>query len=250
MRWLGFEKEWLANYDGVWTVSEEDCQTAIREGKRPPDRTFHIANGVDIERFVPREEPGEAPEILYVGSFRHLPNIIGFEKLCSDVMPLVWREFPEARLRIVAGPEHLHFWHNFGRNGLPQGLNSRIEMHAFVEDLRPLYARASAVAVPLEVSAGTNIKVLEAMACGKAMVSTPVGCAGLGLQDGCDILIRKDWRDFASAVCDILSDQALRGRLGGQARRRAVENFSWTAIAERALQSYQVLVSQGRQGRQ
>jgi glycosyltransferase involved in cell wall biosynthesis len=94
-RWLEFERRWLAAYDAVWTVSCEDRETAIREGHRDGSRTFTVANGVDIRRFVPQDEPTSAPEILYVGSFRHLPNILGFEKLRDEVMPRVWRNFPE-----------------------------------------------------------------------------------------------------------------------------------------------------------
>jgi glycosyltransferase involved in cell wall biosynthesis len=117
-------------------------------------------------------------------------------------------------------------------------------VHGFVEDLRPLYDRAWVVAVPLEVSAGTNIKVLEAMACGKAIVSTPLGCAGLHLHDGYDIAIRKDWGEFSDAVCALLSEEVLRSNLGARARRTAETYFSWTAIADRAYESYLTVAGQ------
>src|SRR5206468_2231513 len=111
------------------------------------------------------------------------------------IMPLVWRRFGGAKLRVVAGPEPERFWRQFMDRDFPRDLDSRIQVHAFVEDLRPLYARAAVVVVPLEVSAGTNIKVLEAMACARPVVSTPVGCAGLGLVDGRDALIRSSPED-------------------------------------------------------
>jgi glycosyltransferase involved in cell wall biosynthesis len=114
-------------------------------------------------------------------------------------------------------------------------------MHGFVEDLRPLYAGASVVAAPLEVSAGTNIKVLEAMAAGRTVVSTPVGCAGLGLEDGIDALIRGDWPSFADAVCALLGSAELRGQLAARARATAESRFSWGAIAEGAYESYRRL---------
>jgi glycosyltransferase involved in cell wall biosynthesis len=242
-RWLTFERQWLHAYDGVWTVSGEDCEAAIREGNRRADRTFMVPNGVDLHRFVPCEEAAGGLEVFYVGSFRHLPNIIGFDKLRREIMPRVWSSTPDARLRVVAGPQHEQFWNRFARKGELGTLDRRIEMHGFVEDLRPLYARAAVVVTPLEVSAGTNIKVLEAMACGKAIVSTPVGCAGLGLRDGQDAFIRQDAADFARAVCDLLSEAGLRTRMGSQARRSAEERFSWTAIADRAYQSYLYLTS-------
>jgi glycosyltransferase involved in cell wall biosynthesis len=236
-RWLAFERKWLASYEGVWAVSEDDRIRAIEEGKCAGDRTFAIVNGVDLDRFRPSDPPEGKPEVLYVGSFRHLPNIIGFEKLCDEIMPRVWAKAADTRLRVVAGPEHERFWQQLGRKKSLHALDPRIVIHGFVEDLRPLYKRAHVVAIPLEISAGTNIKVLEAMACGKAIVSTPVGCAGLNLHDGYNIAIRKEWGDFADALCTLFSDRSL----GIRARRTAESYFSWTAIANRAYESYMVV---------
>ena len=238
-RWLAFEQHWLRAYEGVWTVSEEDRQTVIRETGRAPARTFSVPNGVDVHRFLPASEATAQPEIFYVGSFRHLPNILGLQALLNEVMPRVWARFPEARLRVVAGPQHTTYW----KGPLPK--DPRIEIHGFVEDLRPLYAKAAVVAVPLEVSAGTNIKVLEAMACGKAVVTTPIGCAGLGLENEIDAVIRSNWKDFAAAVCDLLEDPALRARIALAARNTVERRFSWAAIADAALQNYTALTRAG-----
>ncbi len=238
-RWHAFERRWLAAYDAVWTVSGDDRLAAIRERGRDPGAIFEIPNGVDTDRFLPSGAGGL--EILYVGSFRHLPNILGFEKLRREVMPKVWEAFPEAVLRVVAGPRHEHFWQRFAPSAPLAGLDPRIEISGFVEDLRPFYATAGAVAVPLAISAGTNIKVLEAMACGKAIVSTPEGCAGLGLEPGREVLVVSNWEEFAAATCRLLCEPALRNRLGHEARRTAELRFSWEAIAASAFESYQSL---------
>jgi glycosyltransferase involved in cell wall biosynthesis len=137
----------------------------------------------------------------------------------------------------------------FSRTHALPGLDRRIEVHGFVEDLRPFYDRASVVVAPLDVSAGTNIKILEAMACGKAIVSTPIGCAGLGLQNGYDALIRSDWEGFAHSVCDLLADPEMRSRVASHARRTAEQRYSWTAIQDRAYRSYLALAADSRDSR-
>jgi glycosyltransferase involved in cell wall biosynthesis len=236
-RWLEFERRWLRDYDAVWTVSEQDRLAAIREGSQP-DLTFSVPNGVDVFRFRPSDCPAPNPEILFVGSFRHLPNVLSFEKLRNEIMPRVWRVYPNAVARVVAGPDYEWFWRKLMPKGAPLDTDPRIEVHGFVEDLRPLYARAAAVVAPLEVSAGTNIKVLEAMACGKAIVTTPAGCGGLGLRDGHEALIRDDWPAFAGALCDLLSGHGLCASIGRQARLAAERRFSWSAIQDEAYRSY------------
>jgi len=249
-RWLAFEQRWLQTYEGVWAVSEEERDAAVRHGSRRGDRTFTIPNGVDTVRFQPCDAALSQPEILYVGSFRHVPNLIGFDRLCQEIMPRVWAACPAAVLRVVAGPNHEQFRRMLRPNAALacHELDHRIQVLGFVEDLRPLYARAAVAVVPLAVSSGTNIKVLEAMACGKAVVSTPAGCAGLGLRDSYDVFIREDGREFAQTVCRLLSDRALRQQAGSHARRTAEERFGWGAIAQRAFQSYCTML--GREERQ
>jgi len=219
-------------------MSEEDRAIAASEGDRAPAATFSIPNGVDIDRFLPRDEPTDIPEILYVGSFRHLPNILGFLKLRDEIMPRVWQDRSDVRLRVIGGPQHALFWSRFAKSNASPVFDSRVEVHDFVEDLRPFYAKASVVVVPLEVSAGTNIKVLEAMACGKAVVTTTIGCAGLGLRDRMDLFIDDDWGAFARSVVQLLSNTAIRSALATQARETAVDHFSWKAIADTACESY------------
>ena len=108
-RWLAFERRWLRDYDSVWAVSDADREAAVAEGGRAPSRTYTIPNGVDTDRYRPARERTAAAEVLFVGSFRHLPNLIGFDKMAHDVMPLVWQRLPEARLRVVAGLCHERF---------------------------------------------------------------------------------------------------------------------------------------------
>jgi len=235
--WLRFERYWLRAYDAVWTVSDQDLRMAVTAGSHA-GRTFVVANGVDCEWFVPDTQRAAEPEILYVGSFRHFPNVMGFEKLLNEIMPRVWRQNPGVRLQVIAGSEPRKYWQSFRGDGGPLDFDPRIRVHGFVEDLRPFYRRAGLVVAPLAVSAGTNIKVLEAMACGKALVTTSVGCRGLSLSDGYEALIRDDWKGFADAVTGGLRDERLARNLGAEARRAAKSRFDWRRIADSAYASY------------
>lgn len=243
-RWLKFESRWLAAYDGVWTVSDEDREEALRHGGRP-ENVFTVPNGVDTSRFQPADADLCAQEVLFVGSFRHSPNIIAFEKLCREVMPRVWARCPDAMLRVVAGPDYERFQRML-RPTTAGKSDSRVKVTGFVEDLRPLYARAAAVLVPLVVSSGTNIKVLEAMACAKPVVSTSVGCRGLELRDGEDVFIRDGADELARTICDLLRNESLRQHIGKNARRTVETRFSWRIIGESAFQSYLRLLDRSR----
>jgi glycosyltransferase involved in cell wall biosynthesis len=241
-RWLSFERRAFGRYGAVWVMSDEDRAKAIAAGSSALS-TFVIPNGVDVDRFNCPAVPTGPTGIFYVGSFRHLPNILGFEKLRHEVMPRVWQSFPGAKLRVVAGPEPKRYWRELMKEDYPETLDPRIEILSFVADLRSLYAHASVVVVPLLVSAGTNIKVMEAMACRKPVVSTSVGCYGLGLIDDHDALIRDASADFADAIVALLADPALRLRIADQARRTVEERFDWKAIAAGAYESYTTLLS-------
>ena len=239
--WLSFERAALQCSNAVWTMSEQDRHVALQYGASRRT-TVVVPNGVDLERFQPVREPERASTILFVGSFRHLPNLLAFEALRSTIMPIVWREFPEARLHVIAGPEYARAARVAGKINLLTP-DPRITLQGFVEDVRPAYRDANVVAIPLPVSAGTNIKVLEAMACGRAILSTVPGCQGLGLQDGEDLLIRDLGDDFAAAMTELLRDRELRQKLASRCRQTAEDRFGWDSIARQALASCQSLLS-------
>jgi glycosyltransferase involved in cell wall biosynthesis len=233
--WLKFECDRLRAFDEVWTMSEHDRQQAICAGSGPAS-TIAVPNGVDLARFWGGSETGGAIEILYVGSFRHRPNYLGFEELRQQIMPAVWTEFPDMRLRVVAGPNHEKHWEG------TRETDPRIVVHGFVEDIAPLYRQCALVVVPLPVSAGTNIKVMEALASERTVVTTPVGCVGLDLRDGQDAMVRELGPGFAAAICDLLRDGAMRRAIAGRARKTAEERFGWKAIAETADAAYERLL--------
>ena len=241
-RWFQFETERWRAFESVFVMSDQDQMEAVQAGARR-ERTYVIPNGVDLNRF--RALPpckADEPEIFYVGSFRHLPNYLGFEELRSHIMPLVWERFPHATLRVVAGPEHEKHWRNALQGAAIPQLDSRIIVHGFVSDLLPLYETAHIVAVPLPLSAGTNIKVMEALACQRAVITTAVGAQGLGLKDGSDALICGLGAEFAAAICRLIENPTLRDAIAQTGRTTAEARFGWDAIARDALDVYSLLI--------
>jgi ribosomal-protein-alanine acetyltransferase len=134
-------------------------------------------------------------------------------------------------LTAVAGPDPLLYWQAAADSPAPPA-DPRIRLLGFVADVQPLYAQANLVIVPTLVSAGTNLKVLEAMAMERAVVSTTSGCAGLGLQHGLSVWVADTAPALAEGIATLIGDPALRLRLARQARRLALERFDWERLGE------------------
>ena len=174
-RWLCFERKAVQSFRRVVVMSEKD---ATLLGNAPNVRV--IPNGVDLERFQAQPEaPGRT--ILFVGSFRHFPNVVAYRWFASVSGRRLVARLPDVRFLTIAGPKPELYYAPAPEQG--------IEVHGFISDVRPLYAAANVVVVPTQISAGTNLKVLESLACQRAMVSTSSGCAGLGLEHGTNIWI-------------------------------------------------------------
>lgn len=238
-RWLDFEREALQCSSMVWTVSDEDAAIALRHGATR-DRVRVIPNGVDLSRFQPGFAPQPRPVVLFVGSLRHLPNLLALEALRESIMPAVWCEIPDAILHVIAGPDHERTAVLAGKKNLIEA-DRRIRLEGFVADVRPAYRGADIVAIPLPVSAGTNLKVIEAMACGRAIVTTAAGCRGLDLGHRRELIVA-ELSDFAAALAGLLRNDDLRKRIAAEARRTAERRFGWETIADDAMRCYEGLI--------
>jgi glycosyltransferase involved in cell wall biosynthesis len=240
--WNVFERAALQCSNAVWTMSDRDRAIALEHGA-PPRTTVAVPNGVDLARFQPLARRTAQRTVLFVGSFRHLPNLLAFETLRAIIMPEVWNVLPDVHLSVIAGPMHEKAAQNAKKMKL-LAPDPRIQIQGFVEDVRPAYQECDVVAIPLPVSAGTNIKLMEAMACGRAVVSTELGCQGLGLQDETDLLIREIGFGFSEAIIRLFQDAELRYGIAARSRYVAETQFSWDSIAEAALASYDALRGQ------
>jgi glycosyltransferase involved in cell wall biosynthesis len=222
-RWRRFEKRAVKKFPHVVVMSEKDLDLL--------DTGEVIPNGVDLARFQPQPE-ALGQRLLFIGSFRHFPNITALRFFTENVWPLLREKFPEMTLTVVCGPDHLTYWRAFTDTPEPPA-DSRIRLLGFVADVRPLYVESNLVLVPTTVSAGTNVKVLEAMAMQRAVVSTTSGCAGLGLLHGHSVWIGDTPEAFAAGMATLIADPERRSQIAEAARGHALRNFDWEAIGEK-----------------
>ncbi len=170
----------------------------------------------------------------------HFPNVEAFRFFRDEVWPKIAARFPEMTLTVVAGRDHALYWRQFtGEMALPSV--ERIRVLDFVRDVRPLYVDCNLVIVPTIVSAGTNLKVLEAMAMERAVVSTSCGCAGLGLEHDASIWIADDAGSFADGVAKLLDSPAERSRLARAARAIAERKFDWKQLGAKQRELWSTL---------
>jgi glycosyltransferase involved in cell wall biosynthesis len=216
---LRYEQETVRKFDHVIAVSEHDkkLMTAWVE----PEQVSVVPTGVDTEQFCPGPQPGrEKPLVVFVGAMDWEPNVDAVKYFCGEVWPRIVAKVPEAQFRIVGrNPDR----RVRGLAGPSVEVTGRVP--SVVEHLR----EAAVVVVPLRVGGGTRIKIYEAMAVGKAVVSTTVGAEGLDVHHEKDIVLSDTTEDFADSVSGLLQDAEARGRLG-QAAAALAANYGWPLI--------------------
>jgi glycosyltransferase involved in cell wall biosynthesis len=200
-------------------------------------QTLCLPNGVDTGRFQPSGVEPEPRRLLFIGSFAHLPNLLALDFFLRKVWPLLG---PGFTLHIIAGWSHEYFL-DFHRAGVSLDLTQPgIQLEGFVSDVRDAYNRAELVLAPLTASAGTNIKVLEAMAMGRAVVSTPAGVNGLDLAPDREVVITASASEMASQILSLSSHSVARKVIESHAREAALR-YDWREIARRQSALYSSL---------
>ncbi|MEY2393702.1 MAG: hypothetical protein QOF94_47 [Acidobacteriaceae bacterium] len=242
-RWIPFETSAWHHVDRVVTMSEKDGNIAISHGLSR-DRTFCLPNGVDLERFRPHGGITEPRHLLFIGSFAHLPNLLAVDFFLRDVWPQLQRY--GATLHIIAGKRSQYYLDRHRDRIKIDLAQPGLEVEDFVADVRPAYERAAIVIAPLLASAGTNIKIMEAMAMGKAIVSTPAGINGLDLDPGKDVIVASTGAAMSQAILELFENSAKRHSLERQARRTVESGFDWDVIARKQKLLYEELIGDDR----
>lgn len=217
-----YEQGAVQRFDHVIAVSEHDEN--LMSAWVEPDRISVVPTGVDTERFCPGVHAGsESPLVVFVGAMDWEPNVDAVKYFCADIWPHILTKIPEARFRIV------------GRNPdrrVTGFAGSSIEVTGSVPSVVEHLREAAVVVVPLRVGGGTRLKIYEAMAVGKAVVSTTVGAEGLNVHHNRDIVLADSANAFAESVIALLEDSHFRQSMGEHAAALA-RKYSWPAVAEK-----------------
>ena len=214
------ERRNLRLVQGIAPCSEEDA--AIFRRVAPHADIEVVPNGVDTAYWTPTP-PGD--DVIMTGSFSYAPNRDGAVRLARRIWPLVRRELPEARLRFAG----LHSTEALGGLAALPG----VTIAGTVADMRPELARSRVAVAPLDVGGGTRIKILEAFAAGRPVVSTRVGAEGLAVRDGDTAFLRDDDAGFAAALVSLLRDRELAAAMGSRARALVVDRYDWSLSVAR-----------------
>ena len=217
-----FEPAQVRRFHHVIAVSEAD-----REAMRSMVEASHISvvpTGVDLGqyRYDPKAAPS-SPLVVFTGSMDWVPNIDGVGFFCKEIWPRVLEKVPEARFRIVGRDPHPR---------VKKLASSSVEVTGTVPSIIDHLREAAVFVVPLRIGGGTRIKIYEAMAVGKATVSTTVGAEGLDVRHDHDILLADDPSGFSEAVVSILKRDDLRRRLEAAAAATAAR-YDWSLITEK-----------------
>lgn len=211
-------------------VSEVDLR--YLQALCPEGRFTVIENGVDVETFVPNPGAAEPDALAWVGGFHDYFNYEAILFFLKEIYPRIKKEKAGAKLYLVGGevPDRL---------AKLAARDPSISITGYVEDPLPYLQRACVFIAPILSGSGTKLKILEAMAAGKAIVATSIGVEGIEGEDREHFMVADDPETFSKRVVSLLNDPALRERLGSNARKRAKEKYNWEAICKKMSDVYQ-----------
>jgi len=216
-----FEQRHMATFDAAVSCSQDDA--GFIQELNPGLPVTVIGNGVDLEYFRPTAMRSSGPpRLLYMGTMHYEPNIDAVDWFFREVHPLLVSLVPDVEVEVVGHgpPAHIKAWERL----------RGVTITGSVSDVRPYVEASTALIVPLRIGGGTRLKILEAIAAGRPVVSTSVGAEGLGLRHGEHVLLADDPEAFSRETARLVRDSALRARLVDAGRPVVAERFSWHSL--------------------
>lgn len=231
-RMRAYEATWCAAVDGCLAITPQDAERLRRLS--PQANVVVAPAGVDSAAFYPPPKERPRQTLTFVGSMDWLPNVDAVLWFQREILPLIRDEWPDAPFYVV------------GKNPPPEirqlADGEAIHVTGFVEDVRAYMGETAVFVIPLRVGGGMRIKLLQALAMGRAVVSTAVGAEGIAVTHGQDILLADDAAAFARCVVQLLRDGELRERLGRNGRELIEKSYSWEAATDTLETAYRAVI--------
>jgi sugar transferase (PEP-CTERM/EpsH1 system associated) len=241
----GYEAWLTTQFDNILLTSPRDEEAFLEllakyEILSRRSKFTVLPNGVDLDYFLPDPMQIRDPcTVVVSGKMSYHANVTMVMHLVNSIMPLIWAKRPECRLLIVGKDP--------SRELRALNQHPQIEVTGTVKDVRPYLRRATVALAPITYSAGIQNKVLEAMACGTPVVTSPMAVSSLTAKVGRDLLTAQDPEDFAYAVLSLLDNPARCQSLGINGRQYVETHHNWENIAARLELVYQDAIHQKRQ---
>lgn len=225
LRW--WQPRQAARYRCCTTVSQHDRRVLLSANANLHVDVIPI--GVDTELLQPQPFQNSTPDLVFVGNMGYRPNVDAVTFFCRQILPRIRAAVPGAGMWIV------------GINPTPEVYalaGNGVHVTGRVADVQPYYRQSSVCVVPLRAGSGVRVKILEAMALGRPVVTTSVGCEGLDVVDGTHLVIADDPHTFAEKTVQLLTDPEFRQHLVDGARKLVEQQYGWNRIAEDLLGLY------------
>jgi glycosyltransferase involved in cell wall biosynthesis len=232
-----YESRITPTFNANITCSELDSERLKQIA--PTAHTITIPNGVDVEYFSPQAGEANANSLVFVGSLNWYPNVDAAFFLLREIWPALKSHMPQLRLDIVgsAPPSQLV--------ELAASLEG-VQVHGFVDDVRPYMQRAAVYVCPIRDGGGTKLKLLDAFSMAKCVVAHPIACEGIDAVPGIHVEHAGKGQEFVSAIQRLLADPARRNQMGLAARQLAIESYSFSRIGKMLAETFHALAT-GRQ---
>jgi len=228
-----WEPRYASRFDRCFAVSKPDRDLILK--MNPLLRVNVIPNGVDTHYYQPVRLEEKQPALLFIGNMAYEPCSDGALWFFNEILPYLQQKMSDIQVWIVG-------------NNPPEAIScldgNGVHVTGRVDDVVPYYQRSSIAIVPIRAGGGTRLKIMEAMALGRPVVSTTIGCEGLEVEDGRHILMADHPIEFAEKVLSLLKDGILYRHIVDEARRLVVDRYDWDVIAKQQLDIYAELLQE------
>jgi GT2 family glycosyltransferase/glycosyltransferase involved in cell wall biosynthesis len=225
---MDYELKACRRFDKIITLTDADKKDLL--SFEPGLDIEVVPMAVDGSWFMPQNTSEEPNSLVFIGYFRHSPNVHGIMRFCREILPLIRQDIPDTKLFIVGSspPDEI----------IRLGKMDNVVVTGWVEDIKPYIARSSVYVAPLWLGTGMRVKILEAWGMAKPVVTTSIGSQGIDCTPGENVLIANDPQGFAAQTVRLLRDKALREKLGRNGRKQVQSKYDWEIIIQQVEEMY------------